>query len=81
MLQGEGQGRGYCREKGISPLLCVIVIVILFLLSGSLGVGVSAAESHADLVGPFVHRCMGMRCFDSLLTCGAVGNAVCGAAV
>jgi len=66
----------------VSPLVCVIVVILLFLLSGSLGVGVSAAESHTDLVGPLC-RCVhgNTKCLSFCRTCGDLVNTVCGAGV
>ena len=41
----------------VSPVVCAVFSVISFLLSGCPGMGVSAAESHSDLVGPPMQVC------------------------
>jgi len=41
----------------VSALVCFLVLVILFLLSGSLEMGVSASESHTDRLDSFMQMC------------------------
>ena len=60
-----------CLSPGLAQML-------LALQTGSLAIGVSAAGSGADLVGPPVQTCpLAWRCPSFPLTDDAVGNAVC----
>jgi len=58
----------------LALLVCVTEAVPLLSQSGSLGMGVSAAESSSDLVGPPVQA---NEVCQLCLSCGAVGSEVC----